>query len=393
MEPQKTPDGAGTVIFVGLLWITCWIGLLLFASRIASRIPGLPPFVEDSLDELGDLVSVIVPARNEEKAVERGVRSILAQSYGNIEVIVVDDHSTDKTASILDKIADEDPRVSILHSPPLRDGWLGKPSAQSHGTDAARGEWLVFVDADIILHEHTISRAVQTAQARGLAGLTFIPKFIAMSWAESGMVPLLPLAIAALRPDTANTPHGGGGFAAGAFILVSRDAYGTVGGHSCVKTEVIDDIAFGKAMKRAKLPFRAFEGFDAAEVRMYYGPKSLLYGLTKNISFLFGGAKGRPWLAVFNALFFCSALSVPLGLVVTGSLAGEVAVALVGLTGYMIPIASVLTAGASLEYNARYLVFYPVAAWLIFFATLVAAYYMITRRTVLWRDREVRLAG
>ncbi len=379
------------MLLAGILGIAFWLLVLLTAARLAKRIPALPPVASAAANET-DLVSVIVPARNEEKDVERAIRSLLDQTYSNLEVIAINDHSTDATGAILNRLRSENHRLQVVHDPLLQEGWLGKPNAQSHGARRACGKWLVFVDADIVLEESTIERTVATVQAQQLDGLTLIPKFITGSWPEAGMLPMLPLGMITLRPDTANTEGTKGGFAAGAFILIAREAYDRVGGHASVKSDVIDDVAFGRVLKRLGANFRAFTGFDAAKVRMYYGARSLLWGLVKNVSFVLGGRRGHPFGALAGSVVACSLVSLPAAILVAGSVSGTAAVALAGLIGFAMPLLFLFGARSFVEYRFWHALLYPVAVWIIVLATVVASYYRISRGTILWRDREVQLA-
>ncbi len=379
------------MLLAGILGIAFWLLVLLTAIRLAKRIPALPPVASVGSNQT-DLVSVIVPARNEEKDVERAIRSLLDQTYSNLEVIAVNDHSTDATGAILKRLGSDNDRLQVVHDPPLQEGWLGKQNAQSNGARRASGKWLVFVDADIVLEESAIERTVATVRAQQLDGLTLIPKFITGSWPEAGMLPILPLGLITLRPDTANTEGTKGGFAAGAFILIAREAYDRVGGHASVKSDVIDDVAFGRVLKRLGANFRAFTGFDAAKVRMYYGARSLFYGLVKNVSFVLGGRRGHPFAAVAGSVVACSLVSLPAAILAAGSVSGRPAIALVGFIGFALPLVPVFAARSFVKYRLWHALSYPVAVWIILLATVVASYYRISRGTILWRDREVQLA-
>lgn len=375
------------MVYLLATWVLGWLGMAALARSIVNRLPHLP---ESGGTGPPDRVSVVIPARNEEKSVERTVLSILAQTHPGVDVIVVNDHSTDSTGNILDRISTDERRLQILHNPTLKPGWLGKPNALDAGTKLATGKWLVFVDADIAFTPDAIGRAVSVANAEGLAGLSLIPKLIAVSWAECAIVPLIPIGAIVLRPDTANDSDPATGFAAGAFIMFQRKAYDSIGGHESVKAEIIDDIALGKRAKASGLRFRLFRGEDVSSVRMYTGARSLLFGLVKNVSFVIGGARGNPIGAPLASLVTALILNVPLVALAAGAVSGK-NYAWLALGAYLMPVAMTLKMRDSVEIQIRHVFLYPAAAWIVFAATVIATYYRLVRGTVLWRAREIKL--
>lgn len=370
-------------------WIFGWLGMAVVARSIVNRLPFLP---ESRSTESPDSVSVIIPARNEEESIERTVRSILAQTHRGVDLIVVNDHSTDSTGVILDRISANEQRLQVIHDPALQPGWLGKPNALDRGTRLATGKWLIFADADIVFTPDAIDRAVSVADSEDLAGLSLIPKLITISWSECAIVPLIPLGSIALRPDSANSNQPGGGFATGAFIMLQRKAYDSIGGHESVKAEIIDDIALGKRAKASGLRFRLFRGEDVASVRMYTGARSLLFGLVKNVSFVIGGPRGNPIRAPVAALVTAVVMNVPLLALVAGAVTGRSYVWL-ALGAYLMPVVMTLKMRHSVDVRIRYVFLYPAAGWIVFAATLIATYYRLARGTVRWRGREIKLGG
>ena len=195
-------------------------------------------------------VSLIVPARNEVDTLGPAMRSRLADGYPALEVVLIDDRSTDGTSALVDAIAAEDPRVRPLHLTSLPPGWLGKLHAMSEGLRLASGEWLLFSDADVHLEPGTLARAVSYAEARGLDHLSVLPQLWPATW-------LVDVALAAFgrtglvlaRVWLVSDPRSKVGGSVGAFGLVRRTALERSPGIEHLRLEVADDLALGQMLK------------------------------------------------------------------------------------------------------------------------------------------------
>ena len=232
----------------------------------------------------GPAVSVIIPARNEEINLGACLESITAQTGISFEVIVVDDHSADRTA----EIAHSYPTVRVMAAPDLTPGWTGKNNAVIAGTAAARGEWLLFTDADTVHLPGSLAASVAEAQQHEAALLSYSPRQIVKSLAERALMPLIFADLAAtFRPSEVSNPDSPAAAANGQFILVRKEAYDAVGGHRAVAGEILEDVALARAFKRKgyKIFFRY--GGDLIETRMYRSYAQLREGWTKNLALLF----------------------------------------------------------------------------------------------------------
>lgn len=230
------------------------------------------------------LVSVIVPACNEEAAVERCLRSLLAQDYPAVEVIALDDRSTDRTGEIMERLACEDGRLRVHRVRTLPEDWLGKNHANYVGAGLARGSWLLFTDGDIIFQPDCLSRAVQHVQSERLHHLTLMPGIVCAGYWEKAICCLFALGLADyLKPWHLRNPlkprsyHG-----VGAFNLVERGAYEAIGGHERLRLEVGDDINLGKLLKQGGFVSDILAGWPHVSLRWQTGLSGVVRGLEKN---------------------------------------------------------------------------------------------------------------
>jgi cellulose synthase/poly-beta-1,6-N-acetylglucosamine synthase-like glycosyltransferase len=243
----------------------------------------------------------VIPARNEERDIETAVRSHLASSYRDLEVVVVDDRSTDGTAAILARLASEHPRCRVVVGVEPPPGWLGKPHALAQGAAVARGELLLFADADVLYDPRALAEMVAMLEAERLDFFFVVPRIEARGFWENVLMPNLVVtffggpAFLIARPRTRWAAAGGG-----AGNLVRRAAYDAVGGHAALPDSVIDDIRLGYLFKRAGYRIATARGEDRLRVRMYRGFREVVDGFTKNAAYIFQGWTG-PVLFVLTA--------------------------------------------------------------------------------------------
>ncbi len=231
-------------------------------------------------------VSVVIPARNEEACLGDCLQSVLTQTGVEFEIIVVDDHSTDRSREIASSFSD--PRLRVIDAGPLSAGWTGKNNAVHAGYKAARGQWLLFTDADTIHLPGSLERSIEEAQRRGAAMLSYSPEQMVKSLVEKAVMPVIFGELAAsFRPSQVSDPRSPAAAANGQYILIMREAYDAIGGHAALAGDLLEDVALARAVKRSgrKLFFRF--GGDAVRTRMYRTFALLREGWTKNLALLF----------------------------------------------------------------------------------------------------------
>ncbi len=254
-------------------------------------------------------ISAIVPARNEEATVAQCVES-LAQQPEIAEIIVVNDQSTDLTASIVRDLMCKYPQLRLLETTTLSPGWVGKNHAVWRGARAANGDWLLLTDADVIHEKNSAARALQIAGVRQgtasavpianpLSGvstpeatpqlISFSPEQITETWYEKSLIPVVYCRLAK-KFDFAevNDPNNRAAAANGQFLLISREAYEAVGGHAAIAAEVLEDLALAKRVKQAGYRIWFGSGQGIVRVRMYRAFAAMWEGWKKNLYRLMG---------------------------------------------------------------------------------------------------------
>jgi len=248
-------------------------------------------------------VSVIVPARNEEASLGACLESLVAQTGVAFEIIVVNDHSTDRTREIAESFAAmSETNLRVIEAGPLPEGWTGKNNAVTTGARAARGEWLLFTDADTVHLPGSLARALTEAPKNNADLLSYSPEQIAVTFWEMATLPVVFAELARQYPHSkVSDPNSPAAAANGQYILVKCSAYEAVGGHAAIAGEILEDVALARAVKASgrKIHFRY--AADAVRTRMYRDYAQLRDGWTKNLALLF---PYPGWLAAKTLLFW-----------------------------------------------------------------------------------------
>jgi len=230
------------------------------------------------------VVSIVVPARNEEACLELCLQSLATQTGIPFEIIVVDDGSTDRTREIAESFSD----VHVVDPGSLPPNSTGKNHAMAAGAAVARGEWLLFTDADTVHKPGSLAWAVAEAQRQGVSLLSYSPEQEVHSFWERALMPVIFAELAATyRPSQVSDPASPAAAANGQYILISREAYDAVGGYARVSSSLLEDVALARLVKASgrKIFFRY--GGDAVRTRMYRSWSQLKEGWTKNLALLF----------------------------------------------------------------------------------------------------------
>jgi len=270
----------------------CWLILAVIglAYALASTwgtalvVRGVPVLLRDRSPPPGrwPRVSLIVPARNEVETLGPAMRSRLAEGYPALEVVLVDDRSTDGTGALVDAIAAEDSRVRALHLDSIPPGWLGKLHAMSEGLRHAIGEWILFSDADVHLAPGTIARAVSLAEAQRLDHLSLLPQLDPATWlVDAALASFTRTGLVLGRVWLVSDPRSKVGGSVGAFGLVRRDALERSPGIEHLRLEVADDLALGQMLKSSGSRSALANGRELVRIHWYRSLAELTRGTEK----------------------------------------------------------------------------------------------------------------
>jgi glycosyltransferase involved in cell wall biosynthesis len=251
------------------------------------------------------LVSIIIPARNEAATIEPALRSVLALDYANLEIIVVNDRSTDRTGTVLAAMQQHYPRLRVYHLTELPKGWLGKNHALQYGAERAQGEYLFFTDADVIFEPTTLSRAVHHMIGNRLDHLSLFFENITPGGLLNGMILEVGGGLLLLfKPWKARDPKSRYYMGVGAFNLLRADVYRKVGMHRPVAMHPIDDIMLGKIVKRSGFRQDCSQGAGFVSVHWYSTVHEMIDGVMKNTFALYSYSLIKALLGLIMIFLF-----------------------------------------------------------------------------------------
>ncbi|MDR2363768.1 MAG: glycosyltransferase family 2 protein [Spirochaetaceae bacterium] len=269
-------------ILIGVGMYFCILGMI---NMIDMKLHAVPPTVTE-----GPLVSVLIPARNEEQNIERCLTSLRNQDYVNYEILVIDDNSTDDTLGILQRIAREDKRVRVFSGKPLPEDWFGKPYAMQQLSGEAKGEILVFTDADTVHNPTCISWTVSNMQNSKVDFISGYTKQKLLTFGEAITVPLMYFLTTIVVPLFLNRYFRWSFFSAaiGQFIAVNREAFEKAGGYTTIRNKSVEDMYLARLFKRLGYQTIFLDLKKQIRCRMYTGYRAALEGIGKNIFVFFG---------------------------------------------------------------------------------------------------------
>jgi glycosyltransferase involved in cell wall biosynthesis len=374
-----------------------WIIALSWTARVLvwrRMLPLVPNLGQAGYPHAGPLPSmtVIVPARNEADNIAATLRSLLAAEGVKLQIVAVDDRSTDQTGAVMEAMAQIERdagrqmlpvtlpvTLEVLHVTELPPGWLGKTHAMSLAAQQATGEWLLFTDADVVFHRDTLRRALEYAIWSSADHMVLLPTILMRGWGERMMISFLQvLSIWAVRPWRVPNPKAKrDSVGVGAFNMIRREVYDGLGGWESLRMEVLEDLTLGRHVKQKGYAQRVALGVDMVNVRWARGAFGVVDNLTKNLFALF---RFRPEV-VFAVVCGVSLFTLfPL----LACLAGP---ALWWPTGVMLIALSLAyqLAGKYQHFSAAQMLLFPAATFLLLYAMLRSMLLAIWRGGIVWR--------
>lgn len=366
------------VTVLGLLAI---LAELVRGGRSIESLADVPPLGDGEMPA----VSIIVPARNEERNVEEALRSVLAQDAPGVEVIVVEDRSDDGTGAILDRMQREIPRLHVVHVTELPPGWLGKNHALQLGADQAKGELLLFTDADIVMAPDTVRRAAAFLLRSGADHVAAGPRVVMPGRLLQAFGVVFSIMFALFsRPWKARDPRSRQHVGIGAFNLIRADAYRRIGRHEPIRMRPDDDMKLGKLVKKHGLRQDFVDASTMIHVEWYASIREAVVGLRKNG---FAGIDYRISLVLFSTITHALLFLWPwVALLATHGPTRWLNAAAVGLM-------LVMFAGAARAQAVpvRYCIAFPVAVLMFLYVVWYAMGYALVHRGIDWRGTHYPL--
>ncbi len=348
-------------------------------------------------DGEGPQVSVLIPARDEEHNIQACLRSVLAQDHPNLRVVVLDDRSQDRTAEIVDRMAEEDGRLRRLEGVELPAGWKGKCHALHQAAAVADGEWLLFVDADVVLEPGALTAALGLARDERADMVSWFGRLQVVTLWERVLQPFIhDFIVTHSDPARVNDLARPECIANGQFILIRATVYRDLGGHEAVRDSIVEDMALSRLVKGAGYRYRLAEGFALMTTRMYGSFGEIWGGWTKNF---YAGLHGRkdvvaasvvyllltgvtPFVLLGTAIGLAAAGSLHLGLLIVS------AASVAALLGYRLAAIRITSPPSLLS-----VLLHPIEALLLVVIILESARRAASGTPVVWKGRPYDAGG
>jgi hypothetical protein len=270
------------VVVAAIACLLALIPALVFRKNLRLYAP--PPSDESGAEATRPAMSLLIPARNEERSIRATVEAALASEGVRLEVIVLDDHSEDATAAIVTEIAARDPHVRVVPAPPLPPGWCGKQHACAVLAGQASHSLFAFLDADVRLTPQGLARMAAFLRRSGADLVSGFPHQETGTLAEQLVIPLMHFILLGFLPIARmrRARHPAFGAGCGQLFVTRRDAYRKAGGHGAIRRSLHDGLTLPRAFRNAGLATDLFDATDVAACRMYRGARELWWGVTKN---------------------------------------------------------------------------------------------------------------
>jgi len=340
-----------------------------------------------------DLVSLVVPCRNEEHNLDILIPTLLAQDYPNIEFLFLDDRSTDNTFQILEKYRARDGRIRVLRGKELPKDWTGKNHAIHQLAAASHGKWILETDADTAHDPHSVSSAVAYAESRNLDLLTLTARCVCKTFGEHLVQPMgIGCFSVWFKLEEVNDPNSNTPLACGQYLMLRRDAFFKVGGQERVKNEVVEDLILFKIMKEAGFRCELAIGTHLFATRMYRNfteswigwRRIYLHGLQKNVPSLI---QKFLMLIFFSFLPFAILAFSAWELFAVGSAEWNIAFALSGgLVAFILFLRS--RSHRALQASQWAIFLHPLSALVIAGILLDCLYHLFSDKKVIWKSQQ-----
>ena len=370
-----------------------WIALIKSMLKTFNESPFLDKF--EKKEHVKPKVSVILPARNEEKFIEKCLNSLVEQDYDNYEIIAINDSSNDSTGDIIKKYSEKFPKVIFVDAKPKPDGWMGKNWACMEGYKMASGDLLLFTDADTTHTNSVISLSVSHLLSLELDALTVIPRMLCLDRITKITLPMISTFLhtrfSALRVnDTSKNT----GYFFGSFFIMKKSTYDLVGTHESVKSELVEDGALGKKVKESNFKMRMVRGehlIDAVWARDSF----TLWNALKRLMIPLYLQNARIAVASFFGVLFLLFMPFPiLGYSVIFSSDSSLMLFVIScIASLLVYLGGIFDAVKGLDLKLRYSLFAPVGSLIVVCGFLAGLIQAKSKSAVAWRGRTYHMKG
>ncbi|MEM6822371.1 MAG: glycosyltransferase family 2 protein [Verrucomicrobiota bacterium] len=287
------------VVTLGLIFLLCHLMINLMVFR-------KPTGLVDSESKV--TVSILIPARNEENRIPVCLESLREQTYPILEILVLDDNSQDRTVEMVNNAAAQNEKIHCLPGKALPEGWTGKAWACHQLSQVAKGDLLIFTDADTRHQRHSIAAAVETFEERKADMISFWPRQETKTFFETLVVPFVHVLLLLFLPHWMPGRWRSLGAANGQFLAFRRSAYDLIGGHEAVSGHVVEDIALSRMVKSRGMRLVNADGSNIVTCRMYESFPQIWEGFSKNLR---AGCDGSFFAFAFLQMAQCIFLFLP----------------------------------------------------------------------------------
>jgi len=339
-------------------------------------------------------VSINLPARNEEKYIEKCLESLLSQDYPNCEIITINDSSSDKTGEIIKKYSINHSKVIYVETPPIPHGWTGKNWACYQGYLKSRGDLFLFTDADSTISSSTLLLAVNQLLSEKLDSITAIPKTLANDFWTKVTLPILwTFSVVRFSAIKAYNPETRCGFFYGSFFIITRQAYEMVGTHKSVREEIAEDAELGRKVKEQGYRIRVIHGEKYVQALWSRNPLDLWHGLVRIMIPLYQNEKKKAFMLIVAPFILLILPLIILPSIII--IAGHEKDVFKGLTMSFLAIMSILLIVTNNILQLRYVLFqnliyslaFPLSGSFMLVAFLSSFVKLKQRHIINWRDR------
>jgi glycosyltransferase involved in cell wall biosynthesis len=371
-----------------------WISLIKSMLNTFSNSPFLDKFEEKSHSK--PKVSVILPARNEEKFIEKCLNSLVEQDYDNYEIIAINDSSDDSTGNIMKKYSEKFPKVIFVDANPKPDGWMGKNWACMEGYKVASGDLLLFTDADTTHKKSVISLAVSHLLSLELDALTVIPKMLCLDGITKITLPMISTFLhtrfSALR---VNDKSKNTGYFFGSFFIMKKTTYDSVGTHEGVKSELVEDGALGKKVKESNFKMRMVRGEHLIDA-IWARDSSTLWNALKRLMIPLYLQNAKIAVASFFGVLFLLFMPFPIfaySAIIFNSDSSLMLFVISCIASLLVYLGGIIDAAKGLELKLRYSLLAPVGSLIVVCGFLAGLIQAKSKTAVSWRGRTYHMKG